>query len=115
MSMTKHEGRQALIYQFLAASTQQVDYIPVPIAGDITGVRLVTGATPSNIALCGVAIGSAGSVVVVTANNTAMVAGGIEALTVVRTAVTTANSIKVVRDVQGTTGESAMAIIIENG
>ena len=105
---------ETMLYTFAmgSPSTAVVQYAPVAAAGAITAAFVVVGATITVTTGYTVAVGSAGAVAVATVVNTSGVAGGVTNLTTTLTAVTTANSIRVERAVQGTVGDTWLTVVV---
>lgn len=98
---------------FVSSSAQQTLPATIPWAGNIIGCMITIGSVSAVASQYTVQVGSAGAVSVASITNTLTTAFSTEALATTTTAVTTASGLKVIRAVQGTAGETSLAILLQ--
>lgn len=106
------DNDQTLVVNFASASAAETVYTYVPFDATITNVTYVAG-TASRVAAYTVKIGSAGTTLVNGVSNTTAAAGTTEDLTLSASSVSAGDSLSVARGVQGTTGVSQVAIVLQ--
>jgi hypothetical protein len=107
-------GTKSVVEVALASgSAAQTVYTIAPYAGTVTAVY-VCNDTAARSAAFTVKAGSAGNTIAsITTSTAATVAGNVETMTLGTVTVTAGQSISVARGTQGSTGSSAVSIVIE--